>query len=93
MAQAYYWSGTKWEPISGGGGGAPGPQGPAGESVQVFVQPTEPTPNRPGDHWINPAASRRYLNADQMVSSYKTLDSVTYPTLDDLKTYPTLDDL
>jgi hypothetical protein len=80
MANAlYYWDGTQWQPVSsGGGGGTPGPAGPpgpAGESVNVFVQPTQPTPTREGDFWIESPAAR----------SYPTLDDLkTYPTLDDI---------
>ena len=70
MAAMYYWDGAQWLPIATGGGtSTPGPQGPPGESVNVFVQPTTPTPQRPGDFWIDetPAISK------------------TYPTFDDLK--------
>lgn len=89
MAAMYYWSGTKWEPIatSSTGGGTPGPQGPPGrdgESVNVFVQTTAPTPQRPGDFWINDAATRSYISVDQMVTSPQ-IDTKTYPSLDDVK--------
>jgi hypothetical protein len=85
----YYWDGAFWKPIATGGtgGGVPGPQGPPGrdgESVNVFVQTTAPTPQRPGDFWINDAAARSYISADQMVA-YPTFDTKTYPTLDDVK--------
>jgi len=84
----YYFDGTGWQPISSGGGGTPGPQGPKGdpgESVNVFVTAVTPTPIREGDIWINEAAPRK---------AYKTLDDLkTYKTLDDLKTYPTLDEM
>jgi len=89
MGCLYYFDGTSWQPISGGGGGgAPGPQGPKGdpgESVNVFVTAVTPTPIREGDIWINEAAPRK---------AYKSLDDLReYKSLDDLKTYPTLDEM
>jgi hypothetical protein len=93
----YYWDGAFWKPIATGGtgGGTPGPQGPPGrdgESVNVFVQNTVPTPVRAGDFWINDAAARSYISVDQMVT-YPTFDTKTYASLDSLKTYPSLDDV
>jgi hypothetical protein len=84
----YYFDGTGWQPISSGGGGGVGPQGPAGESVTVYVQTTTPVNPRVGDHWINEAAVRTVTQ-----TTYKTLDDIGFKTLDDLKTYPTLDDI
>jgi len=72
----YYFDGTGWQPISSGGGGTPGPQGPPGKSINVFVQPTTPTNPSVGDHWINETVARK---------TYKTLDDLkTYKTLDDI---------
>lgn len=86
------WDGVKWTPVAGN----EGPQGPAGadgESVNVFVQTVEPTPARPGDHWINTGATRS-MPTPVTSTEYANLDQVgNYPTLDDLKAYNTLDDL
>lgn len=61
MAQAHFWDGTQWVPISGGGGGGggTGPQGPQGipglngESVTVYgPQVEQPVGPRKGDIWF-----------------------------------------
>jgi hypothetical protein len=64
MAALFYWDGSAWLPIAAGGtgGGAPGPQGPAGaDGISITVygpQPTAPLNPRKGDEWINNAAVR-----------------------------------
>lgn len=75
----YYFDGTGWQPISSGGGGTVGPQGPAGEpgkSINVFVQTTTPTVASVGDHWINEGVTKTYRTLDE-VKTYRTLDDVT----------------
>jgi hypothetical protein len=63
MAQAYYWDGTSWQPISGGGGGGgTGPQGPPGlngESVTVYgPQANQPVGPRKGDIWFSTTTTK-----------------------------------
>lgn len=54
MSTLRYWTGTRWELISGsGGGGQPGPPGADGQSVEVFgPQANTPAPYRKGDVWL-----------------------------------------
>ena len=53
----YYFDGTGWQPISSGGGGGVGPQGPPGaDGISITVygpQPNPPTNPRKGDEWID----------------------------------------
>jgi hypothetical protein len=70
MSVLYYWTGTKWEPISSGGGGAVGPAGPPGadgQSVEVFgPQPAPPTPIRKGDVWLFDGVIQRADEFEQL---------------------------
>jgi hypothetical protein len=92
---AYYWDGKQWQPLSGGGGasgpqGPVGPVGPAGDSVSVFVQLTEPQPNREGDFWIEEPP---IVKTPEKNTKVIRLEKKKYPTLDSLKKYPTLSDI
>lgn len=76
----YYFDGTGWQPISTGGGGTVGPQGPAGadgKSINVFVQTTTPTIASVGDHWIKEVAAKTYRTLDDLPKTYRTLDDLT----------------
>ena len=76
----YYFDGTGWQPISTGGGGTVGPQGPQGEpgkSINVFVQTATPTIASVGDHWIKEVAAKTYRTLDDLPKTYRTLDDLT----------------
>ena len=55
----YFYDGTVWTEITGGGGGGggapgpPGPQGPKGDAVRVIMQDVAPAAPVPGDLWFN----------------------------------------
>jgi len=81
MANLNYWDGTQWVAI--GTGGAQGPAGVDGQSVEVFgPQAAEPTPTRKGDHWLEAAARRMDENAT-VVPSPITLEPVAVQLLPD----------
>jgi hypothetical protein len=81
MANLNYWDGTQWVAI--GTGGAQGPSGVDGQSVEVFgPQAAEPTPTRKGDHWLESAARRVDENAN-VVPSPIVIDPVTVRLLPD----------
>jgi hypothetical protein len=63
MANLNYWDGSNWVAI--GTGGAQGPAGVDGQSIEVFgPQPAAPTPTRKGDHWLEVGARRMDENAN-----------------------------
>ena len=81
MANLNYWDGSAWQPI--GTGGAQGPAGVDGQSVEVFgPQAAQPTPIRKGDEWLVSAALRIDENAT-VVPSPIVIDPVTVRLLPD----------
>jgi hypothetical protein len=59
MGKPHYWTGTEWKPLCIDGAGGVGPQGPPGESVEVFgPQVAEPVPARKGDLWLVESVAR-----------------------------------
>ena len=75
MANLNYWDGSAWRPI--GTGGAQGPAGVDGQSVEVFgPQAATPTPNRKGDEWL--VAGTRSADANSVVEPSSVLvDPIT----------------
>lgn len=82
MANLNYWDGSKWVAI--GTGGAQGPAGADGQSVEVFgPQPAAPTPTRKGDHWLEAAAARDMDAGASVVPSPITVEPVAVQLLPD----------